>query len=65
MMILAEPAKITHVFTYRYTVTAAPFMIWLVSKYAVTNRFRQARLIIAQLLGFMLLFDLLYLAKIP
>ncbi len=65
MIILAEAAKITFVFTYRYTVTAAPFMIWLVSKYAVTNRFRLARLIIAQLLGFMLLFDLLYLAKIP
>jgi hypothetical protein len=58
-MILAEAAKITFVYTYRYTVTAAPFMIWLASKYSVPNRLRLGSLALAQLL------DLLFLATIP
>ena len=60
IMILAEAAKITFAFTYRYTVTASPFIILLTAKEVVPNHFRIARLIFAQILGALLLFDLLF-----
>ncbi|MFN7625120.1 MAG: hypothetical protein ACK5RS_18435, partial [Acidobacteriota bacterium] len=60
IMILAEAAKITFAFTYRYTVTASPFIILLTAEEVVPNHFRIARLIFAQILGALLLFDLLF-----
>ena len=60
IMILAEAAKITFAFTYRYTVTASPFIIMLATEEVVPNRFRLARLVFSQILGAILLFDLLF-----
>ncbi len=52
LLICATPAKITHLFSSRYTATAIPLIILVVNKYSQETYSKAIRMAMGNILGF-------------